>query len=110
MTVRTLNALVISVPSLDDLVTLLFDFCGFIMFADTDTTGFSGVEFLGTADSQTRLADSRVAQISQALAYPNNVLNPVNPLTCAQVGLRLISLSQDLQMHVWLFRSAFLKA
>ncbi|KIZ00686.1 hypothetical protein MNEG_7274 [Monoraphidium neglectum] len=49
------------------------------------SAGFSGAEIIGTADDQTRLGDARTAQLGQALAYPFNVLNPINPLTCAQV-------------------------
>jgi hypothetical protein len=45
---------------------------------------------VGTADDQTRLADARTSQLSQALAYPTNLFNILNPLTCAQVGLTAV--------------------
>lgn len=54
--------------------------------ATPNSAGLSGVEFIGTADDQTRLGKARTAQMGQAIAYPFNVLNPVNPLTCAQVS------------------------
>jgi hypothetical protein len=51
----------------------------------TSDAGFSGVEFAGYANDQTNLADSRTDQSAQAIAYPYNILSPVNPLTCTQV-------------------------
>lgn len=67
------------------------------------SAGFSGAEIIGTADDQTRLGDARTAQLGQALAYPFNVLNPINPLTCAQVLFTQCSrTSSDLRAeHSW---------
>lgn len=55
----------------------------------TAAAGKSGIEFAGWSNDQTNLADSRAAQSAQAIAYPSNVGNPVNPLTCTQARMLL---------------------
>jgi hypothetical protein len=42
--------------------------------------------------AQVDLADARAAQTGQALAYPFNILLLADPLTCTQVGARLLQL------------------
>lgn len=47
--------------------------------------GVSGVEFAGYSNDLTNLADARTDQSGQAIAFPNNLVSPLNPLTCTQV-------------------------
>lgn len=48
-------------------------------------TGFSGVEMTGTTNAAVDVADPRVEQTGQAIAYPFNILSPWDPATCSQV-------------------------
>lgn len=48
--------------------------------------GVSGVEFAGYSNDQTDLADARSDQSGQAIAFPNNLVSPLDPLTCTQVS------------------------
>eukprot|EP00879_Flechtneria_rotunda_P012936 GHRR01013509.1.p1 GENE.GHRR01013509.1~~GHRR01013509.1.p1 ORF type:complete len:430 (+),score=118.95 GHRR01013509.1:611-1900(+) len=55
--------------------------------------GFSGMEYAGWANDLTNLADARTDQSGQAIAYPYNLANPLNPLTCTQALLYAVTLA-----------------